>query len=156
MQSVAKTMVLATAARFLQGEPVPEVPVPALSAPEPEAPKAIVSRMKAAGDAPAPKTPQSTTKPVVITTSRPGAPRPLSVEKQADVEVVQRYQCAVASAQLLAALHQLFEKDDFAGHEDRKKKLDELIDMVEKSSSHHVNISVKAILRSKAASKAAA
>lgn len=146
MQSVPRTTILATAARLSNGEPVPTAaPAPAAA---PVAPK--IARKKAAAPVETPESPKpqkSTTKPVVVTTARAGAPRPLVVEKPIDSEVIHRYQCAVAGAQLLAALHQLFEKDDFPGHETRKKKLDDLISEVEQSSSQHVNLSVKAIIR---------
>jgi len=147
MQSVPRMTVLAAAARLASGEPVPVVvPEPV---PEP-APKAA---QKAAQAKPvAPKPLQSTTKPVVVTTTRPGE-KPKIVEPVVDSETIQRYQCAVAGAQLLAALHQLFEKDDGPGHELRKKKLDDLIDDVERASSASVNYSVKAIIRDKNATK---
>ena len=145
MQSVPKNTILATAARLSNGEPVPTAaPAPAAA---PMAQK--VARKKVAELPEAVKPPKSTTKPVVVTTARAGVPRPVVVEKPIDSEVIHRYQCAVAGAQLLAALHQLFEKDDFPGHELRKKKLDDLISEVEQSSSQHVNLSVKSIIRVK-------
>jgi hypothetical protein len=143
MQSVARTTILAAAARLSSGEPLPYV------APAP--PKAAPKAAKKAAEPP--RAQQSTTKPVVVTTTRAGAPRPIVVEKHFDTDVIHRYQCAVASAQLLAALHQLFEKDDFPGHELRKKKLDDLITEVEQASSQHVNLSVKAIIRAQTTTK---
>lgn len=147
MQSVPKITVLATAASLSNGGQVP-TPAPV---PPSAAPVKIVRKKEA--DKP-PTIPKSTTKPVVVTTARPGAPRPITVEKTVDTETIHTYQCAVAGAQLLAALHQLFEKDNYPGHEVRKKKLDDLIDEVEKASSNHVNLSVKAILRAQAAIQA--
>lgn len=144
MQSVPKITVLATAARLQSGGTVP-TPAPSAPAAAP-APKAVRKKDGVRQEKPQ----QSTSKPVVVTTARPGAPRPVAVEKPIDTEVIHRYQCAVASAQLLAALHQLFEKDDFPGHEARQKKLDDLINEVEQSSSQHVNLSVKAIIRAQA------
>jgi len=144
LQSAPRPMILAAAARLSNGEPVPAMaPAPA---PAPAAPKAVKKKEAAAPDTTTPRPQQSTTKPVVVTTARAGAPRPIAIEKPLDTDVVQRYQCAVAGAQLLAALHQLFEKDNFPGHELRRKKLDDLIDEVEKSSALHVNLSVKAII----------
>lgn len=145
MQAVAKNTILATAARLMTGEAVPGcAPPPAQpKLDSPEAPKKKEGFKPAA----APKPIQSTTRPVIVTTSRAGAPRPVQ-DRQIDAEVVQTYQCAVASAQLLAALHQLFERDNFPGHESRKKKLDDLINSVEEMSSTHVNLSVKSIIAS--------
>ncbi|MGV0949157.1 MAG: hypothetical protein ACOYB3_00695 [Azonexus sp.] len=144
LQSAPRPMILGAAARLSNGEPVPAMaPAPA---PAPAAPKAVKKKEAAAPETTPTRPQQSTTKPVVVTTARAGAPRPIVIEKPLDTDVVQRYQCAVAGAQLLAALHQLFEKDNFPGHEVRRKKLDDLIDEVEKSSALHVNLSVKAII----------
>lgn len=143
MQSASKTTILAIAASITSGRPMPvATPVPAPAPrlrrkPEPEKPAEPLKPL------------QSTSKPVVVSIARAGAPRPIVPERQVDADVIHRYQCAVASAQLLAALHQLFEKDDFPGHEQRKKKLDDLINDVEQASSTHVNLSVKAIIRAK-------
>ena len=89
---------------------------------------------------------KTTKKPVVVVTARSGQAVDHKINQ---VAVVQTYQCAVASAQLLAALHQLFEHDTGPGYEERRSKLDELIELVEKESSRHINLSVKAILRAK-------
>lgn len=146
MQSVSRTAILAAATRLADGEPVPVAPPAPIieQAPKPARKKAATPVVKPPESV---KTQKSTTKPVVVTTARAGAPRPIALEKPIDTEVIHCYQCAVASAQLLAALHQLFEKDTFPGHELRKKKLDDLINEVEQSSSQHVNLSVKAIIR---------
>ena len=149
MQSVAKTTILATAARLSNGEPVPT----AAPAPAAAVAPAKVARKKEAESPTAPAQLKSTSRPVVVTTARAGAPRPIVPERPIDQDVVHRYQCAVAGAQLLAALHQLFEKDDFPGHETRRKKLDDLISEVEQSSSLHVNLSVKAIIRAQTSTK---
>jgi len=144
MQSVPKTSILATAARLTNGQPVlPTITVP-MSLPDPKVARKKVQKSENS------KPQQSTSKPVMVGTVRAGAPRPAPVEKPIDADIIRRYQCAVASAQLLAALHQLLEKDDFPGHEVRKKKLDDLITEVEQSSSTHVNLSVKAIIRAQA------
>lgn len=161
MQSVPRVTILATAAR-MGTEPVPFVAPAAVTQAMPATPKPVrkkVAEKPAAKPAapppkptppppkPQPKPQQSTTKPVVVTTARPGTK--VQAEPPVDAGIIHRYQCAVASAQLLAALHQLFEKDDFPGHESRRKKLDDLINEVEQASSQHVIISVKAIIRAK-------
>lgn len=146
MQAVAKNTILAAAARLSAGGPVPVMAPVSVVQPKPAAPSAP---KKKEGTPVAPRPLQSTTKPVVVTTARAGAQRQVP-DKPLDAEVIHTYQCAVASAQLLAALHQLMERDNFPGHEVRKKKLDELITSFEEMSSNHVNFSVKAIIESQA------
>lgn len=154
MQSVSRMMILAAAARLTSSTaPVAEPSVPVVSAPPPPPPPPVRKRAVEAAKSPPPSAPpqlKSTSKHVVVTTSRVGAAPALAAEKPVDTATIHRYQCAVASAQLLAALHQLFERDDFPGHDIRKKKLDDLITEVEQASSAFVNLSVRAILRAKA------
>ena len=145
MQSVARTTVLATASMVATAPT--EVPTPV--APPPPPPPVVVAAPKTK---PEPKPLQSTSKPVVVTTARAGSQR--QDEKPIDTAIIHRYQCAIAGAQLLAALHQLFEMDDFPGHEKRKQKLDDLISEVEEASSTHVNLSVKALICAKSKIKA--
>lgn len=143
LQAASKTTILAAAASLVAGRPLPVVATP-------PATQTRVKKASPAKPAAPPKPLQSTSKPVVVTTARAGAPRPPMPERPLDADVVHRYQCAVASAQLLAAVHQLFERDDYPGHESRKKKLDELISEVEQIASSHVNLSVKQIIRAQA------
>jgi hypothetical protein len=138
MQAVPKMQVLAAAMQLASGTAAPPPPPPVPPDPAPRPAKKVAK----------PMIPKSTTKPLVVSTVRAGEPRlAVPASPLVDAEVIHRYQCAVASAQLLAALHQLFERDTFPGHEGRKKKLDELITDVEQMSSAHVNLSVKAIIR---------
>jgi hypothetical protein len=148
-QGSSKNTILATAASLNAGLPVPAV-APAPPSTANPVKQAVKRATKAA--AASPKVPQSTTKPIVVHTTRTGAPRSpaTATERPVDTYVIHRFQCAVASAQLLAAVYQLFEKDDFPGHEERKRKLDALIDDVEKMSTEFVNLSVKQIIRAQA------
>lgn len=152
MQAVPKMTVLAAAARLSNGLPVPQPAAPVPPTTE-DAPPAGPKKVTEPSPPAAPRTPRSTTKPVVVTTTRTSnVLRPTEVP--VSVEVIHQYQCMIASAQLLAALHQLFERDTFPGHEQRKHKLEDLINDVESMSSQHVNLSVKAIIRNKATSQA--
>jgi hypothetical protein len=152
LQSAHKNMILATAATIPAGDHVATPTIPAtVSAPQP----ALVL----AEPTPAKKVVKpSPPKQVVVKGAKPSdkplpKPSPDPVIQFTDTGAIHRYQCAVASAQLLAALSQLFEKDEWPGHEERQKKLNDLIDDVEKASTQHVNLSVKQIIRAQAAQK---
>ena len=146
LQSAPKNTILATAASIPVGTNgiMPIVPPAMSSAPAEPLPKRM----------PKPSPP----KRVVVQGAKPSAkPLPKSlpdpVVQFTESGAIHRYQCAIASAQLLAALSQLFEKDEWPGHEERLKKLNDLIDDVEKASTQHVNLSVKQIIRAQAAQK---
>lgn len=139
LQGASKNLILAVAASIPAGSAPVVVPPPS-SVPE-------TVRKPTAKPAPP--------KPVIVKGAKPSAkPTPKPVEQltsAADSAVIHRYQCAIATAQLLAAVSQLFEKDDWPGCEERRKKLNDLIDDIEKASTQHVNLSVKQIIRARTA-----
>lgn len=150
LQSAPKNVVLATAASIGSDGFQPPTTAPASVAIVAEAEPVERKAIK-----------PSPPKPVIVKGAKPSAkpmPRPAQtadpVAQFIDNGAIHRYQCAIASAQLLAALSQLFEKDEWPGAEERRKKLNDLIDDVEKSSSQHVNLSVKQIIRAQTAEKA--
>ena len=143
-QLVHKNAILATASTIPVGsntvpQPLPSAKPEAVAAPvDDQSPKRTVR--------PAPPK-QVIVKGAKASSPPPAKPQPDPVVPFTDSGAIHRYQCAVASAQLLAALSQLFEKDDWPGNEDRRRKLNDLIDDVERVSTQHVILSVKQIIR---------
>lgn len=145
MSTASKNTILAMASSLPAGAPAASPALVAAPASEltkrpaakPPPPKPVTVKGAKPSAKPAPKAPMEAT-PTII-----------------DSSVIHRYQCAIASAQLLAALSQLMEKDDWPGSEERRKKLNDLIDDIEKVSTQHVNLSVKQIIRAQTAQQKA-
>lgn len=152
--SAPKNVILATAASIPIGNSDGYVmqiqaPIASVTAPQPDA-----SAPPLAKKLPKPAPPRQ----VIVKGAKPTAkpqPKPQDdpITQFTDSGAIHRFQCAIAAAQLLAAVSQLFEKDEWPGGDDRRKKLDDLIDEVEKVSTQHVNLSVKQIIRAQTAQK---
>jgi len=98
----------------------------------------------------APKPPEPVT--VVCAQSPSAPPRAQSVAQEKMNQFIAsgdmlRFQCCVASGQLLAALYQLAEQDTQPGHEERKALITALVDKYEEMAKTYINFSVKQIIR---------